>query len=289
MEISEEKSAQWNKLGLVQGPNESDDEYVRRADYCLHLVETLPKEHGEFIPGQVMERADTPLAEEAWQKTRELFDFAPLWAPLFFSNHQLAPWHGGCAWIFQTTESSPLGALFQLRRRFKDHVSFLGLYRREVLLAHEAVHVARMAFQEPKFEELIAYRTSDSGFQKCCGALVETSKEAAVFVLTLFLVVVVNLAGIGMGAIPTWILWLNAIPFAMAIAALVRLYIRQNQYMRCIKVLGAISAKPEAIACRLSDNEIIEFGKRDPVELKQWIKEQKSLRWRAVAQWCSDT
>ncbi len=285
MNISVEQLLQWNRLGIIPGPDETLEEYERRAAYCLGLMETLPAEHGGFIPDQVMEKSEGPLTEEAWGMTRERFDFAPTWTPLFFTNHELAPWHGGCAWIFQTSESSPLGALFQLRRVFRDKETFLGIYHRKVLLAHEAVHVARMAFREPKFEELIAYRTSNSTFQRYFGPLVETSREAALFVLTVFLIIVINLGAIGMGAVPGWIVWLNAVPLAMACGAVLRLWIRQKQYARLLNKLSGRCEKPEAVLCRLSDSEIIGWGKKSVEAIGAEIKElaESSYRWKIIA------
>lgn len=179
--MNEETRLVLNQKGLIPGPHETPEEFERRAVYCLGLRETLAHAHGDVIPSDVMEKENAPPLEEAWEITRPLYDFAPSWAPLFFSNHELAPWHGGCAWIFHMSQDAPMGALFQLRRAFKKRSTFLGIYERSVLLAHESVHVARMAFEEPKFEEILAYRTSESRFQKYIGPLPESSRETSVF------------------------------------------------------------------------------------------------------------
>lgn len=289
MQFSDESLLEWNRMGLIPGPNESQDIYIQRVNYCLRLMETLPKEHGSFIPGNVMEQCNTPAAEEAWSLTRKLYDIAPTWTPIFYSNHELAPWHGGCAWIFQTSESSPLGALFQLRRVFKDKSSFLGIYKRKVLLAHEAVHVARMAYEEPKFEELIAYQTSDNILHKYLGSFVETSKEAALFVLALFMIAAINIGTIGFGFIPQWLVWLNILPLILFVLGLGRVLLRQYQYRRCLQKLSEISNHPHAIICRLTDSEIISFGKK--TDLRQYLVSNKNagLRERVIASYLDNT
>ena len=94
---------------------------------------------------------------------------------MIFSNERLAPWHGGCAWIFQFAEGLPTAALIQLRQVFSRQPTFLGIYHRDELLTHELVHVGRMKFEEPRFEELFAYETSTSAFRRWFGPLIQAS------------------------------------------------------------------------------------------------------------------
>ena len=98
------------------------------------------------------DRAFQAILDEASFKTKELYGIQPTWTPLFFNNYQLAPWHGGCAWIFQLTENAPTAALLQLRAPFRHQPTYLNLYRRDELIAHELSHVGRMMYQEPQFE-----------------------------------------------------------------------------------------------------------------------------------------
>ncbi|MFA6916317.1 MAG: hypothetical protein WC222_07955 [Parachlamydiales bacterium] len=286
MELINDKLLEYNSLGLFPGPEEEEADYYKRVDYCLHLRTILSKDHGSIIPPEVMEAEDQPLTEEAWQVTRPLFGIAPLWTPLFFSNHQLAPWHGGCAWIFRVAEDSPIGAIFQLRRSFKKKEIFLGYYKRSFLLAHEGVHVARMAFEEPKFEEILAYMTSQSAFQRFIGPLAESSKETAIFALLIFVSMVISLTA-GTGVWPLWMVGINLLPWLMIIAACIRRIYRQSQLDRCLKNLKQLTSQANHVACRLTDKEIILFAGYAPEEITRYAAENKEFRWSLLRSYFS--
>lgn len=287
MELSNDKLLEYNSLGLIPGPGETEEDYWRRAEYCLDLRKILSKDHGSIIPPEVMEQENLPATGEAWEITRPLFGIAPLWTPLFFSNHQLAPWHGGCAWIFRVNEDSPLGALFQLRRSFKKKKTFLGYYKRSILLAHEGVHVARMAFEEPKFEEILAYMTSQNAFQRFAGPLAESSKETALFVLLIFLGMILSLTA-GTGAWPLWVIGLNILPWAMLLASIVRRIYRQRQLDRCLKNLETLTQHPKHVLCRLTDKEIILFANSTPDMIKKYFFSTSELRWKVICSYLSN-
>ncbi len=97
-----------------------------------------------------------------------------------FSNKGLLPWEGGCLW-----EREGEKPLLQLRKVFKKQERFLWLYTRTEIIAHELVHARRLHFNEPIFEEVLAYRTSSSAFRRFFGPLFRSSKESLFFVLTL--------------------------------------------------------------------------------------------------------
>lgn len=281
MQLNDDKLLEYNSLGLIPGPQESEEEYAKRVEYCLHLKEILSKDHGSIIPAEVMEVDNRPITEDAWEITRPLFGIAPLWTPLFFSNHQLAFWHGGCAWIFRVAEASPLGALFQLRRSFKKKATFLGYYQRKILLAHEGVHVARMAFEEPKFEEVLAYMTSESHFQQFVGPLAESSKETALFVLLVFTGLLMALMA-GTMVWPMWLVGINILPWVLIIGAFARRIYRQKQLARCLVNLQPIVDQPNHVVCRLTDKEIIDFSSMSPEQIKKYALESSELRWKVI-------
>ena len=116
---------------------------------------------------------------------RRIYGFAPHWVPLFFSNYQLAPWHGGCAWIFQLNDNTPYAAFLQLRSAFRTQKRYLGMYERTELIAHEMAHIGRMMFEEPEFEEIIAFQSSTNRFRRFFGPLFRSSKESMLFVIVL--------------------------------------------------------------------------------------------------------
>lgn len=275
-----------NQIGIIPGPRESMAEFSKRADYCLslkqHLAEKLQTELGpsEEIPPAVL--------EGGFAKTSTLYGFKPHWIPVFFSNYQLTPWHGGCAWIFQLSEDSPTSALLQMRRAFRNSPRYLGIYHRDELIAHELAHAGRMAFEEPQFEEALACRTSSSGWRKWCGPIVQSSWESTLFVLTLGLLFIIDIFLITVYGNDAYmdVMWLKLVPTSMIALAFLRLWRRQRHFDKCLKKLTSFLDDQRAWAAiyRLTDNEIRAFGKMNREEIQKYAHEQaaSSLRWQVI-------
>ena len=113
-----------------------------------------------------------------WQganlKTEALYGFSIDGAPVVYSNQGLHFWEGAAVW---TGGDKP--PRLQLKRGFQK--GKWGIYSRDEVLAHEAVHLARMCFDEPRFEELLAYRVSESRFRRYWGPLFRRPSEVWFF------------------------------------------------------------------------------------------------------------
>lgn len=273
--MKDEEIVKLNHLGLIPGPGEEEEAFKTRVNYCLHLTDQLPKELGEpnktIISPSLMEK----------------YDFFAEWVPLYFSNDKLAPWHGGCAWIFQMNEESPTAALIQLRDSFRTSKKYLGLYDRDELLRHELVHVARMKYEEPKFEEVLAYDTSSSPLRRWFGGLIQSSRESMFFVLLLGMIVVFDLFLVATNRPEAYLIafWLKLIPLGLLLLALVRVWKKRRIYSSCVSNLSKINKeKAEAIAFRLTDEEIKLFSAWTPEKIKEYAetKAKEELRWRFI-------
>lgn len=277
-----------NQLGLIPGPGEEKEAFLQRAEYCQNLKNQLPEEIKVHLPDQDL--AQQPILDQAAETLKKPYDCAPHWVPLFFSNYKLPLWHGGCAWIFQMTEQSPTAALIQLRQNFSHSPKYLGIYDRNELLTHELAHIGRMMFQEPKFEEVLAYRTANSSFRRWLGPIIQSSTESALFMLLLFVLIVFDVFLIATGRPDAFslALWLKVIPVAIIIAALVRLWKRQRTYKKCLQNLQACVGKDkaEAVAYRLQDQEIILFSNSSPQHIQNYAlaKTKEELRWEIIYQ-----
>lgn len=284
-EINEEKLLTLNKMGLIPGPGETKDAFSERADYNLHLKDHLPEEIKNYLSE---ESKDPEALSKASNKLAELYDCSPSRIPLFFSNYKLPFWHGGCAWIFQMTEESPTSALIQLRKSFCNSPKYLGIYDRQELLTHELSHAGRMMFHEPKYEEVLAYRTSKSPFRRWFGPLVQSSSESALFILLLFILVVFDVFLIALARPEAYLtaFWLKAIPAVLIVGALARLWKRQKTYHLCLENLKECIGKnnPEAVAYRLRDCEIELFSKLSKDEIRNYAAEyaKTELRWKVI-------
>lgn len=277
----------FNTQGLIPGPDESAEEFAKRADYCLQLKSHLSTELKASLDSK--ESASPELLSPANEKLKLLYDFSPQWIPLFFSNYKLTAWHGGCAWIFQVAQDTPTAAIIQLRRTLQTSPRYLGIYHRDELLAHELAHVGRMEFNEPKFEELLAYNTSESTFRKWFGPIMQSSTESVVMVLLLFLIIVFDIFLIAMhrtdAYLMTW--WLKTIPLALIGFGLLRLWKRHRIYNSCLEKLTdhlKSDFKARSVAYRLRDKEIILFANLNGEEIQCYAEEQakKELRWQVI-------
>ena len=88
----------------------------------------------------------------------------------------LSLWEGAACWIDNGR------AHLQLRENFRKG-SYLG-YRREEVIAHEAVHAARALFHEPQNEEFFAYATSPKRWRQVLGPLLRRPWEPWLFLIT---------------------------------------------------------------------------------------------------------
>lgn len=283
--MEETELMEWNAQGLIPGPKETEEEFLKRAAYCLELKKTLHTALKETLPFEDEVPIPNNFWEEAEQLTVPLFQIKPEWIPVFFSNQQLAPWQGGAAWIFQQTESSPLGAFFQLRRPFLTQKRYLGIYTRNELVAHECAHVGRMAFQEPDFEEVFAYKTSTNPFRRWMGPLITSTSQLRWFMIVLVAIVMSDLALVIMGYSEAYLelMWLKLIPLTMFAYACIGLFARHRVLNKCMAKLqewaggGAL-----AVAYRLTDAEIRSFAASTSEQILAYVQKQSCLRWRVI-------
>jgi hypothetical protein len=282
----DEKFFIWNQAGLIPGPSENEEQYHERVKYCLNLDREITNK----LPFRDEDKGSHEILDSSFALTNEIYDIAPNWIPIFFSDYQMVLWHGGCAWIFQVDEKTPTAAIMQLRKTFQKNTKYLGLYDRQELIAHELAHVGRMMFEEPIFEEYHAYRSSKSTFRRWFGPIVQSSKESLFFVIVLLFIFIldVSLIALDQHSLYHWALSLKGLPLLLISGAIGRLIWRHRQYDRCLKALKEIVSSKEkanAIIYRLTDQEIIKFSKMSRKHILEYIDHQKneSLRWKIIA------
>lgn len=276
---------EWNGQGFIPGPDESPSAFEERIAFCLNLESHLGSNTEGSFPLDLSDAQSKENLKEALPLTQKLYGIRPEWVPIFFSNHHLAPWHGGCAWIFQLSDTTPTGAFLQLRASLKRSPSYLGIYRRKELTAHELAHVGRMQYQEPKYEEIFAYQSSSSRWRRFFGPIVQSSKESLFFILSLGLVILSDLALMSLGEKMAPIAWgIKLLPAALFLLALGRLSLRQRTYRRCQERLEKIFPCDAArhLLYRLKDSEIERFSRMSSLQICQFIDKasENSFRWR---------
>ncbi len=253
--MTDQELFELNQRGFIPGPGESEEAFLQRLQAARDFVSR------PFAPFDSMERVPEPHWDWVRHYLRECYDFQPDHLAAYYSNRQLAPWQGAASWVMEGNG----GALcaIQLRKGFFKG-RYLRIYGRDEILAHEAVHAARCAFQEPIYEEFFAYFTSEMGWRRKLGPIVKRPSEVFFFLLAL-----------GLGAF-----WGHFIPAAALLAyAFIRL-IRRHWILK--KAAQTLFKKIQdgrivrALLLRLTDREI------EQLAAKKILQDDGSLRFRII-------
>jgi hypothetical protein len=276
--MDKENLMHFHKLGLIPGPSEDKHTFEERAHFCLSLKTMIDE---ALLPKDRIDAPDAILQEGIVEVNRE-FGIAPSWVPLFFSNQGLMPWHGGSALIFQLQEQGPLGAILQLRKAFYAKACYLGIYKRSELIAHELVHASRMAFEEPKFEELLAYKTSSGGLSKWLGPIIQSAFESRLFVYLLATILLLDLYCVFTGEWEGYLslMPLKIIPLVLAAWAGFRLWKRTQTLNQTERKLSALygSTKARQALLFLTDQEIEQCASWSEEEIRRYFSADSSPR-----------
>lgn len=251
-----------NSEGLIPGPGETEEDFRKRV---LAVK--------EFFQAQ-----ESPIAPHHWhwasEQLRALFDFTPRWCAAFYSSKGLAPWQAAATWINQTSANVKPIYMIQLR----DSRWISRLIDRDELLAHEAVHAARAAFNEPKTEELFAYLTSTAKWRQVIGPLFYRPRES------LLLMTIIGLGAIFQMIEMVWDISLFSegcflIAAVMALVWALRLLRMRARLAKAAHRLKALLRDPDKVRAalfRMTDQEIDQLSRGEKIEQKC------ELRWQLL-------
>lgn len=256
--MTDQELFELNQRGFIPGPGESEGDFLQRLQAAENFFSTPP------APFDRMEKVPEPHWDWVRHHLSEFYDFQPYSLMAYYSNRQLALWQGAASWVIEEIPG-PLCAI-QLRKGFSQG-RYLGLYSRDEVLAHEAVHAARCAFNEPIHEEFFAYSTSGVGWRRKLGPIVKRPWEIFLFFIVL-----------GLGAF-----WGNFLPAAGLLAfAFIRLSRQHLQLKRAAQTLCKIiqdERTVRALLFRLTDREISQLASG------RILEDDGSLRFRVIRQY----
>ncbi len=235
-----------NEAGFIPGPSESLAQFEQRiATTRAFLAESnlLPAAHWDWAKGRL----------------EHLFGFQPQSLAAFYSNDNLTVWQGAACWIDERNVPK-----LQLRNGFKTG-RYLKIYSREEVLAHEAAHAARAAFNEEENEEFFAYATAGVKWRSVLGPLIRRAWEP--WVALGLLCGGIFVPGVLLGAAG----WIGAGFFRLC-----RQHWRLSQ--ASLVLLGTLKdkVKVRSLLFRLTDKEIRDLSEGI------WPKDDGSLRWRLI-------
>ena len=261
------------EAGFIPGPGESEGDFLSR-------VATLRALSGKPHPFLKEGECDSLVADYPH------LGATPDWIPQVYSNRRLLPWQGAIFWVFTTPEGVRF-PLVQLRKGFKKG-RFLG-YDREEVIAHEVSHALRLAFNEPRFEEMLAYFHAKKKWRRFLGPLFARPRHALFFVALIFVCM-------GMQMALPFFLDSPLLPYlemgaclpltAIFIHAVLGMRDRWVFYkaLRALKLLFPKQRDPFVVALRLKDAEIQQFARKSLEETLLYIKEKSlsSIRWQQI-------
>lgn len=263
----------YRKQGFIIGPKETEENFLKRISICTN---PLPEDYFPISSPYIFNKTQilallTRSVQYQHKKYASLLS-ALSWLPIFLSNHKLPFWIGGVVWT--CSQSDVVIPVLQLRKHFirerKIHI-----YSPEEICIHEALHAMRVSFEEPKFEEILAYSTSPNSIHKWLGALFQTSSESTFF---LFFLILGSIGGVFFHA--------AILPFLTYLVFLIfRLYSLHKVMSKCTKNLEKLFPKIEVFSMiiHLTDREILSFSKMSQEKLSFYIKSQTCLRWRQIS------
>ncbi|MCP5492324.1 MAG: hypothetical protein H7A40_04710 [Chlamydiales bacterium] len=241
--------------GIIPGPEESEDSFFKRAKKLTNADAETPKVRAPYL-------------QKAFQSIYNLYGVSHINVKLFHSNAKLMPWEGGATWISDNEVSIQLP-----RRRY-----WLARSDYTEIITHEFVHVMRQKFDEPIFEELIAYQSSPKYWRRILGPFLAQSWRC--FLL---------LGSFVLGQIADWYsLSCHWTPIITALATFplaILTSIRHYQFQKVKKMMES-SFRPSFANFAmlfLTDREIIRFAQSDPAKICKYLKSGKSLRLRSLS------
>ncbi|NLG13127.1 MAG: hypothetical protein GX561_02835 [Lentisphaerae bacterium] len=279
--------ARLDSCGLLLGGGEGLESYTKRLTCFRSRLATLEDElsskGSSTVEGIELTRGDRipeSLFARISGRCRELYGFEIDWVPGFFIDPSFSLLFGGCAFCWYPE----FFTLFIIRRTFKDQERWL-IYRRNELISHELCHVARLSLDSSVYEEIFAYRTSDSGFRRLLGGIFRKPYDSFLFLgvtLLLLLAQVVRtqfMPSLPIG--PFWLLvglvflWFLARHFA-SIACLRR----AERVVR--EAFGDLHSWPVLFRC--TDAEIKELCGMGAESFRSWAlsRSEQEIRWKVI-------
>ncbi|NGX28322.1 MAG: hypothetical protein K940chlam1_00498 [Candidatus Anoxychlamydiales bacterium] len=289
--ISDAELLRLNKEGFIPGPNEDENIFLKRIELSKKMIHD-PK---SFFENQNQKKPfdfDNRILKPRWNWTRaqllSLFDIAPSDLAIFYSDQKLHFFQAAATWIVDVTNSNIKIPVLQFRKKLR-HKPYLFIYTLDEILAHEAVHSIRVAFDEPKTEEIFSYMTATNVFRKVFGPIIRKDTEVLIFFLLMGLYFCFQILWLFSSfAFFSYFAFLFAISTLVLLTlGLVRLFWVRRKFKKTFKRLFKLlkcKKKARAVLFRLTDEEIFKFAKMKKEAIKDYFDEfkDKSLRLKLI-------
>lgn len=257
------------KSGFWPGPLEPEDLFLQRIARTRYMH---TQNQSVFNP---------LMAQSISEITEARFGISILEVPIIFCNKGLSFWEGAALWI-EKSEGYVVPEI-QVRTGFQKG-SYL-FYDTKEVVSHEMLHAARVYYNEPRYEEILAYQTARSPFRKYMGPLFETPTQTWVFMslfgIGLIADIICPIVGLlhGISWLLLAVLWILFLAF--------RLHLRQKTFRKALLHLQQVLSEPtEALSmmAKLTDVEIEVFSHLKSHQILAFLqsKQDSELRMRML-------
>lgn len=289
--ITTEGLLRLNKEGFIPGPNESEEKFLKRIELTKKLIRD-PKfffiDQKQKLPFNLENKVLKP----RWNWTRaqllHLFDIAPNNLALFYSNERLHFFQAAATWILSFGKANIKIPVLQFRKVLR-RKPYLFIYTLDEILAHEAVHSIRVAYDEPKTEEIFSYMTATNIFRRIFGPIVRSSKEIFLFFSLMVSYLIIQILWIfsSIKFFYNLSIVLGFATISIFCYGLIRLFFVRRKCRKVFKRLFKVlkdKTLARAVLFRLTDEEIYKFSKMKKSQIIEYIKNAKddSLRMKII-------
>ena len=247
-----------NFRGLICGPSETLEEFYKRCEFFKEIKQQ---------PQLLKNILQLPEIVEHKALKYEDLDLKIDWLFVNPSKKGFLIWEAAATWTIEVDEVAI--PLLQVKTTSKAI--------QEDILKHEAVHIARIAFKEPIYEEFLAYATSKTRWRKFLGPLFRFPKESLIFVILSFCPLLNLFFPISMYLLLSPLL-------IFSIILLGRLFFHYRVFIKALSNIASIFdvKSPLALALRLTDKEIHLFAFSRLEELYQYMNKRTCPRWKQI-------
>ncbi len=287
--ISDSELIIFNKEGFIAGPKEDAKTFLERVSLTKCFINN-PKDF--FIDNKkfyVSLRNKIKKPIWSWTKThlKHLYDFSPEYFFAFYQNKNLTSFEGAATWQLSKGNKNLNIPILQVRENFKKRGEYLRIYQLDEILAHESVHALRIAYNEPQFEEIFAYLTSNSFLRRIFGALIRSSYEGIVFFALLMCGLMFQVVSFYYDSLTLLFLLFSMLSIAWASIGLFRLFKAKWMLRKAYKKVFPLfydRNKTFSVLVRLTDAEIKKISKEKSKNVLKYFydNKDKSIRIRQI-------
>lgn len=282
----------FDEHGLFLGPEETPAAFAARLRTLRQNLEEFHQEldgkgYIDFFGARLVKKDAIPKRtfDLVQTETRQLYRFAIDWVPGFYTNYRMGLLFAGCAYY----SFDDFFAVFIIRQAFQKREKWF-LYGRSELMSHELCHIAHIAHDSRKFEEVFAYQTSPSFFRRAVGGLLRSTTDTYLLLGSVLLLLAAQVTNVTVRPMERWQDF--PMPQLFGLCGVVLLFII-GRYLLCLRQFRRARARlaecfgedvASAVLFRCSDTEIVKLSQLSSASGRSWVEDlvSRELRWKII-------